>query len=97
MLQSVKVAIVDEPDAKVELPHFDKDELYCNIWLFDTLVHKVTSDKIAKQSSSVGLIHFVPFHFKLWFTDRDDNVTSLKFDDILIVLYSANVDHPEPL
>ena len=96
MLQYVIVANVDEPLVKVELIHFDKDELYCNTWLFDTL-DKVTSDNIAKLSSSVELIHFEPFHFKLWFTERDDNVTSDKFDNIPIVLYSANVDQPEPL
>ena len=96
MLQSVIVANVDEPLVKVALIHFDNDELYCNTWLFDTL-DNVTSDNIAKLSSSVELIHFVPFHFKLWFTERDDNVTSDKFDSIPIVLYSANVDYPEPL
>ena len=96
MLQSVNVDNVDEPVVNVAFIHFDKVELYCNTWLFDTL-DKVTSDNIAKLSSSVELTHFVPFHFKLWFTERDDNVTSDKFDNIPIVLYSANVDHPEPL
>ena len=96
MLQSVKVDNVDEPVVNVELTHFDKVELYCNIWLFDTL-DKVTSDNIAMLSSSVVLTHVEPFHFKLWFTERDDNVTSDKFDNIPIVLYKANVDQPEPL
>ena len=86
MLQSVNVDNVDEPVVNVELTHFDKDELYCNIWLFDTL-DKVTSDNIAKLSSSVELIQFEPFHFKLWFTERDDNVTSDKFDNIPLLLY----------
>ena len=95
MLQSVIVDNVDEPLVKVALIHFDNDELYCNTWLFDTL-DNVTSDNIAKLSSSVELIHFEPFHFKLWFTERDDNVTSDNFDNIPIVLYNANVDQPEP-
>ena len=56
MLQSVNVDNVDEPVVNVELTHFDKNELYCNIWLFDTL-DNVTSDNIAKRSSSVELIH----------------------------------------
>ena len=30
MLQSVNADNVDEPVVKVELTHFDKDELYCN-------------------------------------------------------------------
>ena len=96
MLQSVIVANVDEPLVKVASIHLDNVELYCNTWLFDTL-DKVTSDNISKLSSSVELIHFVPFHFKLWFTERDDNVTSDKFDNMLIVLYNDNVDQPEPL
>ena len=87
MLQSVNVDNVDEPVVNVELTHFDKVELYCSTWLFDTL-DNVTSDNIAKLSSSVELIYFEPFHFKLWFTERDDNVTSDKFDNIPIVLYT---------
>ena len=43
MLQSVNVGNVDEPVGNVELTHFDKVELYCNTWLFDTL-DNVTSD-----------------------------------------------------
>ena len=69
MLQSVNVDNIDEPVVNVAFIHFDKDELYCNTWLFDTL-DKLTSDNIDKRSSSVELIHFVPFHFKLWFTER---------------------------
>ena len=96
MLQSVNVDNVDEPVVNVELTHFDKDELYCNTLLLAGL-DIVTSDNIAKLSSSDELIHFGPFHFKLWFTERDDNVTSDKFDSIPIVFYKANVDQPEPL
>ena len=86
MLQYVNVDNVDEPVVNVELTHFDKVELYCKTWFFDTL-DNVTSPKIAQRSSSVNLTYCVPFHFKLWFTDRDDKVTSLKFNSIPIVLY----------
>ena len=55
------------------------------------------SVNVDKYEFNVELIHFEPFHFKLWFTERDDNVTSDKFDNIPIVLYNANVDQPEPL
>ena len=61
------------------------------------MLQSVNVDNVDEPVVNVELIHFVPFHFKLWFTERDDNVTSLKFDNIPIVLYSANVDHPEPL
>ena len=57
----VNVDNVDEPVVNVELTHFDKDELYCNTLLLAGL-DIITSDNIAKLSSSVELIHFEPFH-----------------------------------
>ena len=61
------------------------------------MLQSVNVDNVDEPVVNVELIHFVPFHFKLWFTERDDNVTSDKFDNIPIVLYNDNVDHPEPL
>ena len=63
MLQSVNVDNVDEPVVNVAFIHFDQDELYCKIWLFDTL-DKVTSYNISKLSSSVELTHSI-LNFKL--------------------------------
>ena len=59
MLQSVKVANVDEPLVKVALIHFDKDELYCNTLLLaglDIVTSVVKPDNAVVPDTVIVLV-----------------------------------------